>query len=315
MVMKTFYVKVGYQTHFEADFVACVGYFDGLHLGHMHLLDACLATAQEKQLKSALITFDPDPWETIHRLTYHHLTTIEDRVILAEKLGFDYFIVLTFNQEMAKLPAEVFIKDLLNQLPLKHLICGFDFRYGYLGQGNVESLTQAERNFALTIIPEITFKQEKISTTRIMKLIEQGEIEQANQLLGYPYQIKGTVSTGRSQGKKIGFPTANIAYHPEYVMPAQGVYAGKIVINQKHYLAMISIGHNPTFNYRQDLTLEVNILDFDLEIYGQAVAVEFWHFLRPQIKFTTVEALIDQLKVDQLNTEAYFKSKASINSL
>ena len=125
--------------------------------------------------------------------------------------------------------------------------------------------------------------------------------------MNHLYEIKGVVVTGRSQGKKIGFPTANIAYYQEYVMPKQGVYIGKIKVSDNLHWAMISIGHNPTFNYREDLTLEVNILDFTTDIYGETVVVYFYEFLRDQIKFNNIFELIEQLEADETATREYIK--------
>ena len=311
MVMKTFYVKVGYKTNWEADFAACIGYFDGLHLGHLDLINLTLNKAKKMKIKAAMITFDPDPWETIYQKKYQHLMTNEDRALKAQELGFDYFIVLTFNLEMANLPALDFTNDILNKMPLKYLICGFDFKYGYQGLGNTETLLNSKRLFKVSIVEEVTYEKEKISTTRIINLIKLGKVKEASRLLNYHYQIKGVVATGRSQGKKIGFPTANINYYKEYVMPSEGVYIGRILVHEKLHWAMISIGHNPTFNYREDLTLEVNILNFNQDIYGQTVTVYFYEFLRPQIKFSNIEALIKQLENDQKATFEYFKNYKS----
>ncbi len=305
--MKTFYLKVGYKTNWEDDFSACIGYFDGLHLGHLDLINLALKKAEAANIKAAMITFDPDPWETIHQKKYHHLMTIEDRIKKAESLGFDYFIILTFNQEMAHLKPDLFISDILNEMPLKHLICGFDFTYGFQGKGTTKTLIASNRDFEVSVVPEVAFQDEKISTTRIINLIRLGKVSEANRLLNHLYEIKGVVVTGRSQGKKIGFPTANIAYYQEYVMPKQGVYIGKIKVSDNLHWAMISIGHNPTFNYREDLTLEVNILDFTTDIYGETVVVYFYEFLRDQIKFNNIFELIEQLEADETATREYIK--------
>lgn len=307
MVMEIFYVKVGYRTRWQDDFSACIGYFDGLHLGHQALLHKTLELAEKTQSKAAIITFEPDPWETIFEKKYQHLTTMKDRIEMAKTMGFDYFIILTFNKEMSALTGEQFYQRILKTMPLKHLVCGFDFKYGYKGQGTIEQLKQQAKTFDITVIEQVKDGQEKISTTRIIEAINQGNVEEAHRLLGYPYRIRGVVGSGRKQGTKIGYPTANIDYHCEYIIPAEAVYVGELMLDNKTYPAMISIGHNPTFNQRIDLALEVHIFNFNRSIYGERVAVNFLHYLRPQIKFDYIDDLIQQLDQDKINSLAYFK--------
>lgn len=279
---------------------ACIGYFDGFHLGHQSLFNKTLTIAKQKSLKSALISFDPDPWVILHGVpNANHLTTIEDRKILAEKLGFDIWISIDFDKKMASLNPDEFINK-LKSINIQELICGFDFKFGAKGTGTIETLKAAEtENFNVHIITEYKVDNEKVSSTRIKIALKNGNMELVKQLLGRYYQLNGTVVSGKQIGRKIGYPTANLMVNSEYVLPKMGVYAGYVSIDSLRYQAMISIGLNPTVKDDRVVSIEAHIFDFDKDIYNRNVSFVYVQYLRPELKFNSLNGLIAQLKEDE----------------
>lgn len=306
--MKQILVDLNFKESFDKPLVACIGYFDGLHIGHKALIDSTCALANQLGCESALITFSPDPWVTIKKLkNVQHLSTFNERVDRMEMYGIKNVIVLDFNEEMAAYSPEQFSTLILRKFPLKGLVCGFDFHYGLKGAGNCETLAlENKAYFPLTILDSIDFEGEKISSSRIVQALEEANIELANKLLGYIYSIKGLVVQGRQLGRKIGFPTANIDYLSEYILPKPGIYIGMIEVKGIQHQAILNIGHNPTFNPRTDLSMEVFILDFNQDLYDQEVRVYFYKFLRNEIHFDLIEKLQVQLNEDVLAARYFF---------
>ena len=287
--------------------VACIGYFDGLHLGHKKLIATTILEANKQNLEPSLITFEPDPWVTIKGLkNVKHIQTMKQRINLAAKLEIKNIIILQFTKEMADLEPDDFELKVLKPLNIHSLICGFDFHYGYCGKGNIDSLKH--NRFMNTIMVDcVSEDNEKISTTRITKLIEEGNIEMANRLLDYRYQVFGKVIHGHKQGRTIGFPTANIKVDDEFIMLKSGVYAGYINVRNIWYKTMINIGHNPTFNHSDALSIEAHILDFKAEIYDETIILEFDHYLRDEKCFSNKSNLALQLEQDVQNVRKSLK--------
>lgn len=276
---------------------ACIGYFDGMHIGHMQLIQETIIQANIKQLKSACITFHPDPWCVIKNIqNISHISSMEERIEIGKENGLDYWIILPFTSELSKMSVNEF-EQLLKQMNIQSLICGFDFSYGFKGQGNVQTL-EKQSYFDVVVVDEITYKNEKISSTRIEKEITNGNMEEVYHLLGRHYSIQGSVIDGRKLGKTIGFPTANIRCKYQSILPKIGVYIGFVNVDGNIYKCMINIGHNPTFNYQNNLSIEVYICDFNKEIYGKEITITFHKRIRDEKKFHSKEELIEQLKID-----------------
>lgn len=285
--------------------VACIGYFDGMHLGHQALIKKTIEVAKELDVESALITFDPDPWVTLKNLeNVKHITPLNQRTNLAVKMGIDNIIILSFTKEMANLSAQSFLNDILMKCNLKALVCGFDFHYGKNGEGDVHRLKK-DASFDVYEIASVDEGGEKISSTRITKCIEEGDMELAERLLGYPFEIIGYVRHGKHQGVTIGFPTANIAYSDEFLLPKPGVYAGYAFVNGAKYMCMINIGHNPTFNYSQELSMEAHLIDFKGNLYDRRIRIQFKKYIREEKKFQFVGNLIMQLEQDRFAIRKY----------
>ena len=288
--------------------VACIGYFDGFHIGHMGLIDTVKKHAKMDGAKTAMISFHPDPWVVLKNQSHvTHLTTLSDRVELAKQAGIDYWIIIQFTKALSELSPQSFVDDILGGLPLTTLVVGFDFHFGYKGAGDYEFLKTHAPHFKTVVVKQISDENNKISTTRISGAIDKGDFEQANRLLGRPYAINGIVVHGKKRGREIGFPTANVDYSIEYQVPAKGVYVGMVKLKDEVFKAMINVGHNPTFNIKNEISIEAYILDFDELIYGQPITVLFLKRIRDEIKFDTIQQLIDQMNEDYFYTREYFQ--------
>ena len=216
-------------------------------------------------------------------------------------------MILTFNEELASLRAIDFIERYLVKMKVEHVSTGFDFRFGKKGEGSVELLRQYPEKFSLNVTDKKEIEGEKIGATEIKSYLAVGNIEKANEMLGRPYTLCGTVISGQQKGRQIGFPTANVATTEAYIIPKNGVYAVRVWVKGQSYAGMCNIGHNPTFNFIDNVSVEVHILDFNQDIYGQEMKVEFYHRLRDEERFSSIEALMTQLNHDRKTVRGYFK--------
>ncbi len=279
--------------------IGCIGYFDGFHIGHQTLFNKTIALAKQKSLKSALITFDPDPWVVLKGLhNIQHLTTLRDRKNYAQEKGFDVWITLQFDVEMARLKPDDFLDLLLNN-NVHHLVCGYDFNFGDKGSGNIVYLKQ-QNKLPVSVLEEFDYLDSKVSTTRIIEAVKAGEMRLVTKLLGKSYKISGIVVHGKRIGTQIGFPTANLKADQEYVVPKMGVYAGYVSVHGIKYPAMISIGYNPTVKDDNYVSIEAHLFDYASNLYGLELDYFFSAYLRSEMKFKTLEELIIQLKLDDL---------------
>ncbi|WP_167629840.1 bifunctional riboflavin kinase/FAD synthetase [Listeria valentina] len=286
-----------------------LGFFDGVHKGHQAVIKKAKQIADENGEKSAVLTFDPHPSVVLSqtRKAVHYLTPLDEKLEKIEQLGIDIVYVVRFTAAFADLSPEQFVEDYLVKLNARHVVAGFDYSYGKKGAGKMEEMASyAKGRFDVTIVNKQEAFEEKISSTKIRSAIEDGDLDTANDLLGYPYKVKGTVIHGDKRGRTLGFPTANMQIDEDYLIPKLGIYAVRFIIGGKSYAGMASIGYNVTFKTDQERSIEVFILDFDREIYGEQAEIEWFHFFRPEMKFSGVEGLVEQLKQDEANTRAYF---------
>ena len=282
--------------------VCCIGFFDGLHLGHQELITNTIRLANKLNVESALITFEPDPWVITKGLPIdqvQHINDLNVKLELLNKFGINNLIILEFDQIMSHLTSEQFTKVLYDNIDIKGLVYGFDFHYGYKGSGNHNTLKlQVHSDTILKQITSIDDDIGKISSSRISSLLIEGSVKKVNKLLGYKYYIKGKVICGNAKGRTIGFPTANVEYSKELLLPKIGVYIGYVKYLNNYYKAIINIGNNPTFNYVNKVSLETYILDFNKDIYDEIIDIIFVDYLRDETKFSSIFELKNQLNID-----------------
>lgn len=282
--------------------VSCVGFFDGVHKGHKALMAKAISAANEKSCKSAVLTFDPDPWVIFHpERKIEHITPMNEKIKIANSLGFDYFYILEFTKDFAALSIDEFHK-LVSNMNISMIICGFDFQYGNKNAGNIATLKK-QTLFDVVVVDSIDDKNGKISSTRIEQKIKDGFVLDANRMMGHCYTMEGQVEHGFGRGSKLlNIPTANLHLIREYVLPKVGVYSGMANINGILHPAMINIGMNPTFN-NSNQTIEVHILDFDQDLYGKLLRIYFYDRIRSEMRFSGVDALKTQLQKDLIATK------------
>ncbi|RIP33509.1 bifunctional riboflavin kinase/FAD synthetase [Staphylococcus gallinarum] len=292
------------KQYIQEDVAMAFGFFDGMHKGHAKVFDTLSQIAEEKKLKKAVMTFDPHPSVVLNpelkRTDY--LTPIQDKVEILETFGIDYCIVINFSSKFADVTAETFIEDYIIKNHVKEVVAGFDFTFGKFGKGNMLILDEMSE-FNTTTVSKQEIEAEKISTTAIRKALKTGDLQKANEELGYRFRIKGTVVQGEKRGRTIGFPTANVQPSDDYVLPKNGVYAVSMEIgsDQKIYRGVANVGVKPTFHDPSvaQVVIEVNIFDFNDDIYGERVTVFWHHFLRPEIKFDGIDPLVEQMNKDK----------------
>lgn len=291
--------------------VIALGFFDGVHLGHGALLRRAAEEAQKRGCESAVFTFDRPPKEVITGIPCPLINSPEDRAELVKRLyGIDEMIMVPFDDEMRTTPWDRFVTDILvGRCGAVHLVAGHDHHFGHKNQGSPELLKEkcAELGLGCDIIPAVTIDGVTVSSTHIRKLLEEGDVETARAFLGHPHVLTQTVGHGRQLGRTIGIPTANLVAPPHVLLPKWGVYAAKITLpDGRAFGGVTNVGVRPTVNNGQDVTVEPWILDFDGDLYGQAIRVEFYRRLRDERKFESLDALRSQIETDAVKTrEAY----------
>ena len=289
--------------------IVTIGTFDGVHYGHQQIIKKLVVTAKKEKKKSVLLTFFPHPRMVLQKdVSLELINTIEERAKLLEKTGLDYLIIHPFNKEFSRLNALDFVRTVLvSQLNTSKLVIGYDHHFGKNRVGNIEQLTEYSHlyDFSVEEIPAQDIDDVSISSTKIRKALASGNLKTANNYLGYPFMLNGTVVNGKQLGGKIGFPTANIHIKESYkLIPKTGVYVVKSTIEKKEIFGMMNIGNRPTVNGKYQ-TIEVHFFDFNQNLYHKNLTIELLYFLRNEQKFDSVEDLIVQLKKDEENSLKY----------
>jgi riboflavin kinase / FMN adenylyltransferase len=288
-----------------------LGYFDGVHLGHQQVILEAKRQAEEKALSSAVMTFDPHPSVVLGKNTQHvhYITPLSEKVKIIEDLGIDYLFIIEFTPEFASLLPQEFIDQYVIGLNVQHVVAGFDFTYGRMGKGTMETLPFHSRDqFSYTVVPEYVQGNEKVSSTRIRRLLKAGETLELPILLGRFYTTSGIVVHGDKRGRTIGFPTANVDLYDEYIIPPTGVYAVRFQVANRWFNGVCNVGYKPTFNKESlKLSVEVHLFDFNEDIYGSEVVIEWHRYLRKEQKFSGISELVTQIEKDKQNTLAYFE--------
>ncbi|MCB7152964.1 bifunctional riboflavin kinase/FAD synthetase [Bacillus stercoris] len=297
----------------QAKSVMALGYFDGVHLGHQKVIGTAKQIAEEKGLTLAVMTFHPHPSHVLGRDKEPKdlITPLEDKIDQIEQLGTEILYVVKFNEVFASLSPKQFIDQYIIGLNVQHAVAGFDFTYGKYGKGTMETMpADLDGKAECTMVEKLTEQDKKISSSYIRTALQNGDVELANVLLGQPYFIKGIVIHGDKRGRTIGFPTANVGLNNSYIVPPTGVYAVKAEVNGEVYNGVCNIGYKPTFYEKrpEQPSIEVNLFDFDQEVYGAAIKIEWYKRIRSERKFNGIKELTEQIEKDKQEAIRYFNN-------
>lgn len=288
-----------------------LGNFDGLHRGHQQLIGLGRQIADLHQEELAVFTFYPQIQQYFDK-NFCYLLTEQQKNRGFQKLKVDWIESIPFTEGIATLSPEEFVeKILVRKLHARHAVVGFNFSFGYKGAGNPELLRELGGHYGIevTVMEPCCADGEVVSSSAIRKYLQAGDVEKANALLGYAYSIEGPVVRGNEIGRTIGFPTANILPAKGILLPAKGVYAARTWVESQCYDGILNIGMRPTISHSVGLNIEVNLFDFDRDIYGQVIRSEIHYFLRPETKFDDLDGLRAQLEKDKRNTEKLFAER------
>lgn len=297
--------------------VATIGFFDGVHLGHRYLIEQLESIAKEKSLPSAVITFPIHP-RLVLNSDYQPalLCGFEEKIKRLSETNIDYCVVLDFSREMSQLSAKDFIQKVLReQLNVDTLLIGYDHRFGHNREDGFEEYVMYGKEVGIDVIQAMVYSSSlHISSSRVRRLLGEGDIHKANELLGYNYTISGKIVEGFKVGRTIGFPTANIQIWEDFkVVPAFGVYAVYVHIEEQKYPGMLYIGKRPTLHNGNNISLEVNIFGFDGDLYGKGITTEFIEFVRPDEKFESLEILKEHIQKDKENVAKILDKYSKLN--
>ena len=292
--------------------IVTIGTFDGIHIGHQKILKDLIKTAKKEGKKSVLLTFFPHPRMVLQKENkILLLNTIKEKSSLLEKMGLDYLIIHPFSREFSRLTALDFVRDVLvNKLNTSRLIIGYDHHFGKNREGNIHQLKEYSLlyDFKVEEIPAQDIDDVSVSSTKIRTALKDGNLKTANNYLGYHYMLNGTVVSGKKLGGTIGFPTANLEIKEPYkLIPKTGVYIIKTHINTVLYTGIMNIGFNPTVLGKHQ-TIEAHLFDFNEDLYGKEIMIEFIYFLREEHKFKSVKELVVQLNIDKENAISYLSN-------
>lgn len=278
-----------------------LGNFDGVHKGHQYLINDTIKKANKRNLKPSILLFKNHTRTiTNSKRNVAILTNNEQKMQILRELGIKIVYTIEFDESIMKLSGEEFVKSILvNKLNAKLITIGFDYRFGHKASGDSNYLKELGKkyDFETNIIKPIYINGGLVSSTRIRQLIQAGEIKKAKGILGRAYGLKGRVIKGSQRGSKLGYPTANIELLDNYIIPKMGVYASATIVDSEKFLSLTNIGYNPTFN-GESLKIENHILDFNKNIYGQNIEIQFIDFIREDVKFKTAQELIKQIELD-----------------
>lgn len=287
----------------DEDSVIALGNFDGVHKGHMELINKAVTRADDLNIKSSILLFNEHTDNLIKVGKKDIITTNQTKFEILENLGVDIIYLINFTREFMAYTPKMFLKDFLaDNLKIRGVVVGYDYTYGFKKSGDVDFLLENKDLFdTIDVINQISSHGEKISSSLIRNLIEEGKIKEANKLLSRPYKLIGEIIHAKGLGKKMGYPTANLKLIDNFVIPRYGVYDTDIIINGERFKASTNIGTNPTVEH-DGIKIEAHILDFDRDIYGEIVELELLDFVRPELKFDSIEELFDQIAKDVLVT-------------
>jgi riboflavin kinase/FMN adenylyltransferase len=292
--------------------VVTVGTYDGVHKGHQEIFSEVIERAQRRGCKSVFVTFEPHPKEVVRKSSVHLLSTLNERIEQIKQWLPDIVLVVNFTHEFSQLsPREFYEQYIVNGFHAVEIVEGNDHMFGHNREAGIKELFEMgkEFQFEVTVVPKVSVNGEEVSSTHIRNLLERGDIDKANQCLGYPYRLSGEIIRGDGRGKELGFPTANInVLSPNKLIPFQGVYVVRGTLDGTTYHGMLNIGTRPTFYEHGAISVEVNLFNMEKEFYGKEMTIEFFKRLRDDKKFSTKEELIQQLHFDKQQSIQYLQT-------
>lgn len=289
--------------------VFALGFFDGVHLGHAALLEKAKERARELGADPAVLTFDLHPDTLVFGKPVPLINSAGGRADIIRRLfGIEKVLCIHFNRETMQMPWQTFLDMLAGELRAVHLVVGHDFSFGYRGEGNAARMQEycPGLGVGVDVVPAVTLDGKVISSTHIRNLLLQGDMDEARRFLGHPHCLLDKVHSGYKLGRTIGAPTINMRFPEGVLIPRRGVYAAHVHLPDGTYMAVTNVGVRPTVSGEERVTVESYILDFSGDLYGRELRVDFYHFLRPEFQFSSVEALRDQIQADAAATRAFF---------
>ncbi|MGO5358382.1 bifunctional riboflavin kinase/FAD synthetase [Anaerofustis sp. LCP19S3_F7] len=281
------------------------GYFDGIHLGHEKIIEE-----EDKSLKNCVVTFDKHPMDLINKQQApKRLMTMDEKIEYLTDMGIDYLFIISFDYDFMNLKDTEFVNLVLDNVNMQKMKVGFNYHFGKNGSGNSELLKKLskEKGFEIKVVDEFKIDNERVCSTAIRNYIKDGNIQKANKFLGRPYMVEGIVCEGKHLGRQIGIPTANIFPDELKIMPKRGVYVSRVTIDNEVFYGISNVGVNPTF--RETPRVETNIFDFDRDIYGKKIKVEFLEFEREERAFDSIEELKTTIQKSIQFGKNYVKNK------
>ena len=287
------------EFHIEESTALSLGKFDGVHREHEELL-ARLMYDKRQGLKAAVFTFDIPPKKLTENHNYRLLTTNQEKQAILEERGVDYLLQCPFTPEVMHMEPEDFVAWLVHDLHVKSIVVGTDFRFGHNRRGDRELLGQLapKYGYELTVVEKLQYQGRDISSTYVREEILKGNMQTANELLGYPFFVQSEVIHGRQLGRTLGIPTINMELPAEKLLPPKGVYVTRVMISGQRYTGVTNVGQKPTVSSNHKVNVETHILDYEGDLYGQVLRVSFLAFIRPEQKFASVEELKAQMERD-----------------
>lgn len=292
--------------------IATIGVFDGVHKGHQAILSFLLERSFTLGLPGVVVTFDPHPSEVIKKEKIEFLLDLKDRLDLIDQFPHQYNILINFDEKFSEKTAENFIAEMKENINVREIVIGYNFQFGKGRRGNVKFLQEiAEKyKFKVSIVPPVEYEGSPISSSRIREELKKGNITPATEMLGRYFYLKGRVIRGKGLGKEIGFPTANISIPKRIIIPKLGVYASIGRVDEEKLIGVTNIGYAPSLK-GEEITVETHFLDFNKDIYDKLIKIELVEYIRPEIKFSSLEQLVNQINLDIKFARDIVKKKIS----
>ncbi len=294
-----------------------IGVFDGVHKGHLALVNKMLSEGNTRGLSGGVVTFYPHPVAVIRPdIEFTYLTSLQNRIELLQTVGVEFVSVLEFDEQLQRVSAKTFCEMLVEEAQMELLVVGEDFKLGRNGEGDIKILENIglELGFEVISVPLVQESTSKVSSTRIREALNSGSMEEVGSLMGHRYQLDGTVILGDQRGRTIGFPTLNVDIEKDRLIPPNGVYITETFIKNEKYASVTNIGSRPTFTIDSKNHLETHLLDFNEDVYGEHATVEFISRLRNERKFNSGDELVQQIKNDVKNTVDHFTNRQAETS-